>query len=535
MLAVRVLAVSIRPMLLPQSPTKDPAIEALGHFRVNYKTTCTASVRLTLFVVEVTSFLAEEWIAPMLRYLRWIFLALAFGISVQLARGQSSCPAPVPYALLPQNNYYGYLRNPVCRSDFWDPVKFIALNAEGEKYLTFGGEIREWYEGFRNANYGIGPQDDNGFLLQRITLYSDWHIGDRFRFFGQLTSDIEAGRNGGPQPYDEDRLWVEQGFLDIKAIDSHDVKLTLRAGRQEFEFGIGRLVDVREGLNVRLAFDGINLILDGHSWHLDGFATRPVINNLNVFDNPPDHSIMFWGVYAVRPLPATRGGHIDLYYLGIDKKRATFDRGSAQEVRHTAGTRFWGSRSALDYDWETMYQWGTFGNADIRAWGIGTDTAYNLRSVFLRPQLSVRATLTSGDRNPPSGPLGTLNPLFPTGIYFGEGAVNLNGPSNLMRIGLGIKLHLTDTVLLAADYDPFWRTSLQDGVYGLGVNLLRSGAVNQNRYIGSQASTGIYWQADRHLSISAAYTHFFVGPFFTQGASPGRNVDNAAIWTTYKF
>lgn len=160
---------------------------------------------------------------------------------------------------------------------------------------------------------------------------------------------------------------------------------------------------------------------------------------------------------------------------------------------------------------------------------------YNLRSVSLRPQLSVRATFTSGDRNPPFGALGTLNPLFPTGIYFGEGAVNLNGPSNLLRIGAGIKLHLTDAVLLAADYDPFWRTSLQDGVYGLGVNLLRSGTVNRNRYIGSQPSTGIYWQANRHLSISAAYAHFFVGPFLNQGPSPGRNVDNAAIWATYKF
>ena len=56
---------------------------------------------------------------------------------------------------------------------------------------------------------------------------------------------------------------------------------------------------------------------------------------------------------------------VDLYYLGIDKKQATFNRGTAQEVRHTAGTRFCGSRSALDYDWEAMFQWGTFGEADI--------------------------------------------------------------------------------------------------------------------------------------------------------------------------
>lgn len=135
----------------------------------------------------------------MLGCFRWIFLVVFVGVSIQFARAQS-CPAPVPYALLRQDNDYGYLRNPACRSDFWDPVKFIPLNAEGENYLTFGGEIREWYEGFRNANYGIGPQDSNGFLLHRITLYSDWHVGDRFRLFGQLTSDIEAGRNGAHNP-----------------------------------------------------------------------------------------------------------------------------------------------------------------------------------------------------------------------------------------------------------------------------------------------------------------------------------------------
>ena len=82
----------------------------------------------------------------MLVYFLWIFLILLFGASIQLAWGQSACPAPAPYALLRQDNDYSYLRNPACRSDFWDPVKFISLNAEGHKYLTLGGELREWYE-----------------------------------------------------------------------------------------------------------------------------------------------------------------------------------------------------------------------------------------------------------------------------------------------------------------------------------------------------------------------------------------------------
>ena len=50
-------------------------------------------------------------------------------------------------------------------------MKFIPFNSEGNRYLTIGGEVQEWYEGFRNANWGAGPQDHNGYLLQRISLY----------------------------------------------------------------------------------------------------------------------------------------------------------------------------------------------------------------------------------------------------------------------------------------------------------------------------------------------------------------------------
>jgi hypothetical protein len=323
--------------------------------------------------------------------------------------------------------------------------------------------------------------------------------------------------------------------MDVKAIKSRETSLTLRLGRQEFEFGRGRLVDVREGPNVRLAFDGFDAIVKTGAWHVDAFVARPVINRIGVFDDHSDPHTLFWGVYGVAPLPVTRGGNIDIFYLGIDKDQAMFNRGTAEEIRHTIGSRFWRARGALDYDWEGQLQFGSFGNADIFAWAFTGNTGYTFRSVSLQPQLNIRWTVASGDGDPKSDTMGTLNPLFPTGYYFGEGVVNLNGPSNLMRIGTSLRLHPTDTLSVVADYDLFWRESLDDGVYGLGVNLLRSGQANRDRYIGSQPSVGVYWQATRHLSLSTSYTHFFVGPFFTNGPSPGHSVDNVAIWTTYKF
>jgi hypothetical protein len=131
--------------------------------------------------------------------------------------------------------------------------------------------------------------------------------------------------------------------------------------------------------------------------------------------------------------------------------------------------------------------------------------------------------------------LGTFSPLFPTGFYFGQGPINLNGPSNIVQVDPQIGLQVTKSVRVVADNNIFWRTSLRDGVYGLATNLLVPGKGNLERYVGSQPSVGVNGQINRHLLLSAAYGHFFIGPFLVKASPPRRSVDYAASWVTYKF
>jgi hypothetical protein len=450
---------------------------------------------------------------------------------------QPECPSnPPPYALLRQDQDYRYLGNPACRQDHWDRLKYVPLGADRDRFVTFGGEIREWYEGFHNAAWGLGPQDGNGYLLQRLTTYADVHASTRIRFFVQLTSDTEYGRNGGPRPViDQSKLFFEQAFVDMALSKAPKSKVVLRAGRQELELGSGRLVNVREGPNVRRTFDGVSLEWKTPSWSIEGLAAKPVLNGTGFFDAPPDHGSTFWGVYAVHPFSQIKGGNIDLYYLGLDRKDAVFETDSGQELRHTAGARFWGERNGWSYDSEAAFQWGSLGAKNIRAWGTGHDASYTFRSIRLQPQIGTTALVASGNRGNSKSDFGTLNPLFPTGFYFGQGGIGLFGPSNLMAIGPNIRLRLAKSLTVIADNNIFWRTSLQDGIYSLGVTLLVSGQGNSERYVGSQPSVGIYWKTSRHLSVSVAYGHFFAGSFLVKAAPPGRDVDYAGVWTTYKF
>jgi hypothetical protein len=468
----------------------------------------------------------------------WLSLVLVVpgGISLQ---AQSTCPNPPEYTVLRQDEDYSYLRDPACRQDRWDTLKYVRLGSTGDSFLTVGSETREWYEGFRNFLWGVGPQDGNGYLLQRFMAYGDFHVSRRLRFFAQLTSNLEDGRNGGPRPViDESKLWFKQAFADItlaKGAEEKKNSLVMRLGRQEFFFGSGRLVDPREGPNVRLAFDAIALIWKKASWDVRAFVSKPVLNGTGFFDAPSDPGKTFWGVYAVRPLPKIKGGNIDLYYLGLDRKQAVFDKAVGRESRHTIGTRFWGKRGGWDYNSEATFQLGTFRDGNLLAWGNGHDTGYTFRSARFRPRVAATIAATSGDNGNPDSPLGTFNPLFPTGLYYGQGSINLNGPSNLIQVDPYVELQITKSVKVIVDNDFFWRTSLRDGIYGLAVNLLVSGKGNPERYVGSQPSVGVYWQFNRHLLLSAVYNHFSAGPFLVKATPPRRSVDYAAAWMTFKF
>src|SRR5256886_7600096 len=129
----------------------------------------------------------------------------------------AACPSTRPaFQTLRYEEDYSFLRDPDCRTDVWDRIKYMPLNEAGDVYLSLGGDLRERYEYFHNAQWGQGPQDPDGFLTQRYMAYLDLHLWPWGRFFGQLKSNLESGRTGGARATDRDELDVHQ-VLDRKS------------------------------------------------------------------------------------------------------------------------------------------------------------------------------------------------------------------------------------------------------------------------------------------------------------------------------
>ncbi len=438
---------------------------------------------------------------------------------------------PQGYSLNRADEDYRYLIDPARRSDTWDPLKYIPFSESGSCYLTIGGEARERYEYFSHPNWGGGPPG-SGYWLQRYFLHGDLHLGENARLFAQFQSSLENDRTGGPRPTDKDELDLHQAFLDLKSDFAADTTFTLRSGRQELAYGSQRLVSVREGPNVRQSFDGFRAILHSGWMQIDAFVSRPVTTKRYVFDDDTDDSKTLWGTYAVLPFPLFPKANIDLYYLGLNRHSAMFRQGTAGETRHSLGTRLWRTLAPLDYNFEALYQWGSFGDGDIRAWTVASDTGYTFVSLPFRPRLGLRADIASGDDDPADPDLQTFNPLFPKGAYFSE--AGLIGPANFIDLNPSIDLHLAGSVTLTFNWDFFWRESTSDGIYNNAMTLVRSGTANDARYIGSMPQSQLVWDIDRHLTFVAIYGHFFAGGFL-KDTGPGKDVDYVTTWLDYKF
>src|SRR5437588_11847602 len=132
-------------------------------------------------------------------------------------------------------------------------------------------------------------------------------------------------------------------------------------------------------------------------WRIDGFAVRPDLDKPGFFDNAPNHQVGFWGMYG------------------------------------------W------DFDYEALGQFGSFGSANIRAWTVASETGYRFPTVPLKPRFSAKVDISSGD-DPRTNTLGTFNPLFPKGNYFGVLATAGPGPINFIDVHPHVETALPHSV-----------------------------------------------------------------------------------------
>ena len=422
----------------------------------------------------------------------------------------------------------------VARSDFWDPVKYAPLSADGRTFLSLGGEARFTYERFGNQNFGLTPPDPDGYLLQRYLLRTDVRAGSRIRVWTEFNSSFENGRIGGPRPViDEDKLDLHQAFVDLTVGDTGPSAAVLRVGRQEIALGSGRMYALREGPNVPLSFDGVRVITHSGPWRLDGWAARPVDTTPSLLDDRSHHSFDVWGLYASREMTLSRQSvGLDVYYLGLARDAAHFEQGAASETRHTFGARV-RQQGVWAYEAEVMFQAGRFGSGDIRASRFVIEGSRLVAGATWSPRVGLVLDVASGDKNPADPRLETFNALFQSGTY--SGRAQLLGPSNAIRLEPTLTFAPARQAFVSSGWGFYWRRSVHDALYSIAGQVIVPSNGVTDRYEGSRPTVQIDWRLTRHLSAHVNYIYAFNGRFEERSVDATPTMSYVSPWVTYRF
>ncbi|MGH7516280.1 MAG: alginate export family protein [Gemmatimonadales bacterium] len=447
------------------------------------------------------------------------------------AAGQDTTPAARPvFQALRYEEDWSALRDPRLHTGRLDRLKYLPLDGAGRIWASLGGETRLRYEQFRNPLFGGDPPDAGGYLLHRYLVHADLHVGQRLRVFVQLQAALASGRTGGPRAFDENGLDLHQAFGELSL--GSDRLIAVRIGRQELDVGSSRLVSAREMVNVRQTFDGLRVLLGPSRSRGTLWVLRPVLVERGVFDDSADSTRLLWGASWIRRDMLGLGGTLTAYYIGLDRRGARFDQGTADELRHTVGVRANGARGAWDYNLEANGQFGRFGTGRIRAWDAAADNGVRLRRVPLRPRLGLRIDVTSGDRDPDDADLGTFNPLFPNTAY--SGLSGLVGPANSIDLQPSVRAFVSSRLSVVGGLTLFWRTSRRDGLYGIAVNPQRPGGPSRARSVGRQLALEVDWTPSPNVVYQLTLTHCAVGPYL-RDTPPGADVRYFLSWISYRF
>lgn len=410
-------------------------------------------------------------------------------------------------------------------ANLWTRLKYLPV--VGKTYATLGGELRLRPELRLGERWGRGPQDDDGNFQQRTRIWGDLQVEGLFRAFVDLEHATSTGLDSVVAPIEEGRLDFNQAFLEAH-VPVGRARITARIGRQEIGIGNQTVFDMREGANTRRSLDLLRVMASQGPWD-GGFLTgHAVLEKLGSFDDETNHAYDLTGFHAGRNFGAgPRSARAEALFVSSDRASLAFDsEAAARDRRRTLSLRYAGKRDAWSIDVEGIRQWGAFGDLDIDAYYVTGTLAHGWQGGW-KPKLALRVDVGSGDRNPNDGKIGTYGPLFPRPLTYNGDL----GPHNLTIIQPMLTLMPSARLKLDFSAAGLWRTSMHDGVYSLGGQVLRRGNELDSRFFGKRATAAGQYALNPFTTLG----FYTIYGDVSEKSNPGRDLVYAASYLTFRF
>ncbi|HEY1170889.1 MAG TPA: alginate export family protein [Verrucomicrobiae bacterium] len=429
-----------------------------------------------------------------------------------------------------------YLRKDDPYMTAWDIGAQVRLRYEVKDNFVIAGAPGSL--DFRANNADV----DNSYLLTRVRPRVGY-TGEWFSAMVEGRHSSSTGDDRNPNPESDGPMDLHQAFVTIG--NHKEFPVSLKVGRQELSYGDERLVGAFAWNNIGRTFDAAKLRWQNPWFAADIFTSRLVVPDDNNFNVSNEYET-FSGIYATtKKIPKQS---TDIYFLArnANAQSPSLQLGnlvptpSARDI-YTIGIRGKSNPGEIgnwDYTYELMGQFGHFNDTALpaataslshEAYAVFAGGGYTWTEMSMTPRVGLEYNFATGDSNPTDGKHETFENLFPTNHKF-YGFMDFVSLQNIhnVRLQSSIKPLPRLTILLEGQF--FWLADTSDNFYtvagarrggiaatpggtGYGIN------PSYSSYVGSEVDFVVTYAVSPHITVEAAYAHFFRGDYVKQSLS----------------
>lgn len=380
-------------------------------------------------------------------------------------------------------------------------------NSDLPSWLRLGGEERVRVETLDGV--GFLPAD-NTYLLQRLRLNLEIAPLTWLKFSFQAQDSRVYFTNVLPAPSSQrDPMDLRLAYVQIG--DSESGPVSLKAGRQTFNLGEGRLVADPNWSNVGRSFDGVLLTLHYRNirvYTLGGASDKIYENGFDT-PTPGEHLYGAYGSIDKWIPNATLEPYV-FWRLEHNVKGEVVKSGDLDET--TTGVRWVGKLPlGFDYGTEMALQRGLMATESISAWAGHWVVGHTLADARHLPRFFAEFNSASGDPNHHDGLHGAFDPMFASS-HDKFGTTDIFCWTNILHARGGFQYKVRPNLTVGTAYNSFWLANSHDGIYSSGKVWIASNG-SEGAHIGQEPDVQAQWKILGQTVMDLTVGHLFPGEF----------------------
>jgi hypothetical protein len=414
-------------------------------------------------------------------------------------------------------------------SQVWSPLD--GFNQALPKWIRFSGQVRMRLEGYEGG--GFNPANEDAYLLTRLWLNLKVQPSPWLKFYFQSQDSHAPWKHSLPAgPPFRDTMDLRQGYVELGDVEKPSVGF--RFGRQELEFGEGRLVGALPWANTARTFDGFRGSFVGNGFRLDAFAATVVKIEQDNFDQTtPGNN--FYGLYSSFKKLVPKAT-FEPYFLWRRQSGLRTELATPGTMNFgTYGLRWVGKLPAnFDYNTDIAGQHGSLGSESIGAWASHVQMGYSVPKARFTPRIFAEYNHATGDENPTDNKRGTFDQLYPTG-HDKYGLTDQVGWQNIHHLRTGVEFKFNKKWMATGRYNGYWLANAHDALYTAGSAVIaRVPAGTAGRFVGQGFDLVSAYTFNSRLSVSGGFGKIYAGTFL-KNATPGGAYNFPYLMTVYNF